>query len=265
ITQHVRRSLMLSGAVFVTACARGATSGSTSSPTPRSGSRELTPEQQARHALNRLGFGPRPGDVAHVAAMGVDRWIDTQLRSAAPDTFAERVLASLETQRKQVFELIADNPEPGEVIQGIGRRRAAAGIMQQASATGPAAYTPAESELLRRAQVTAQQLGGQITAARLLRAVASERQLQEVMTDFWENHFSVFVGKSPNRFSIVEYDRDVIRPRALGKFRDLLGAVAKSPQMLFYLDNWQSGVDALHPNIDEERIEARRVANTSDP
>ena len=96
-------------------------------------------------------------------------------------------------------------------------------------------------------------------AARVLRAVASERQLwQEVMTDFWENHFSVFNGKSPNRYALAEYDRVVIRPRALGKFRDLLGAVAKSPEMLFYLDNNQSGVDSLHPNVDEERIESRR-------
>jgi uncharacterized protein (DUF1800 family) len=61
---------------------------------------------------------------------------------------------------------------------------------------------------------------------------------------------------------MVEYDRDVIRPRALGKFRDLVGAVATSPQMLFYLDNWQSGVDSAHPNVVEQRIEARRVANT---
>jgi len=85
------------------------------------------------------------------------------------------------------------------------------------------------------------------------------------MTDFWENHFSVFIGKSPNRYSMVEYDRDVIRPRALGKFRDLLGAVAKSPQMLFYLDNIQSGVDSLHPNIAEQRIEARRQMANADP
>src|SRR5207302_627622 len=128
----------------------------------------------------------------------------------------------------------------------------------------PVAFDPTDSLLLRRSQQTAQQLAGQIVVARVVRAMASERQLQEVLTDFWENHFSVFLGKSPNRYSMVEYDRDVIRPRALGKFRDLLGAVAKSPQMLFYLDNWQSGVDSLHPNLDEARVEERRMMS-ADP
>ena len=109
-------------------------------------------------------------------------------------------------------------------------------------------YSSADSALLRRAQQTAGQLTNEILAAPLVRAVASERQLQEVMTSFWENHFSVYLQKSPNRYSMVEYDRDVIRPRALGKFRDLLGAVAKSPQMLFYLDNYQSSVDSAAPH-----------------
>ena len=85
-------------------------------------------------------------------------------------------------------------------------------------------------------------LVGDVQAAKLARAVMSERQLQEVMTDFWENHFSVYRGKGQTRIFIPAYDRDVIRPRALGRFRDLLGAVAKSPAMLFYLDQFQSAV-----------------------
>ena len=74
----------------------------------------------------------------------------------------------------------------------------------------------------------------------MLRAVYSERQLQEVLTDFWFNHFNVDARKGRDRFLLTEYERDVIRPRVLGKFRDLLGATAKSPAMLFYLDNWMS-------------------------
>src|SRR5689334_16768794 len=77
----------------------------------------------------------------------------------------------------------------------------------------------------------------------------SERQLQEVMVDFWENHFTVFSGKGQTRWYIPSYDRDVIRPNALGHFRDLLGAVAKSPAMLFYLDQWQSAADSAHPTL----------------
>jgi uncharacterized protein (DUF1800 family) len=83
-------------------------------------------------------------------------------------------------------------------------------------------------------------VGGELTEAKLLRAVYSERQLEAVMTDFWYNHFNVFIGKGPDRYMITAYERDVIRPHVLGKFKDLLVATAKSPAMLFYLDNWES-------------------------
>ena len=87
---------------------------------------------------------------------------------------------------------------------------------------------------------------GELAQAKLLRDIYSERQLDEVMTDFWYNHFNVFVGKGPDHYMITAYERDVIRPHALGKFKDLLIATAKSPAMLFYLDNWQS----IGPNSD---------------
>ncbi len=83
-------------------------------------------------------------------------------------------------------------------------------------------------------------VGGELAQAKLLRAIYSGRQLEEVMTDFWFNHFNVFIGKGPDRYMITAYERDAIRPHALGKFKDLLMATAKSPAMLFYLDNWQS-------------------------
>ncbi len=89
-------------------------------------------------------------------------------------------------------------------------------------------------------------VGGELSSAKLLRAIYSERQLDEVMTDFWYNHFNVFIGKGPDRYMITAYERDVIRPHALGKFKDLLVATAKSPAMLFYLDNWES----VGPNSD---------------
>ncbi|HEY1938113.1 MAG TPA: DUF1800 domain-containing protein, partial [Candidatus Angelobacter sp.] len=81
---------------------------------------------------------------------------------------------------------------------------------------------------------------GELAEAKLLRAIYSDRQLDEVMTDFWFNHFNVFIGKGPDRYMVNAYERDVIRPHALGKFKDILAATAKSPAMLFYLDNWQS-------------------------
>jgi uncharacterized protein (DUF1800 family) len=220
---------------------------------------ELTRDEAIQQVLNRLTFGPRPGDPAYVASMGLDRWIDRQLDPASiPDTLAERVLGALETQHKRAWELIADHPDPQEVQARLNQLSAARG-------DPIVTYSPGDSALLRRAQQTAGQLANEMLAAPLIRAVASERQVQEVMTSFWENHFSVYLQKSPNRYSMVEYDRDVIRPHALGKFRDLLGAVAKSPQMLFYLDNYRSSVDSAHPTIDEERIEARRARLANDP
>jgi uncharacterized protein (DUF1800 family) len=84
-------------------------------------------------------------------------------------------------------------------------------------------------------------VGGEVSQAKLLRAIYSERQLDEVMTDFWFNHFNIFINKGqPERYMITAYERDVIREHALGKFKDLLVATAKSPAMMFYLDNWQS-------------------------
>ena len=86
----------------------------------------------------------------------------------------------------------------------------------------------------------------QYLGAKLTRAVIADHPLQELMTDFWENHFSVFRGKMPTQFMLLEYDRDVIRPNARGELRDLLEAVAHSSAMLYYLDNFQSVRDSMH-------------------
>ena len=258
----IRTRLLSAVLISLAAACASNTTFTPASPASSPGAGELTRDEQARHVLNRLAFGPRPGEVARVASMGVDKWIAWQLSpTSVSDAEAERLLSSLETQRKQAFELIADHPNPQEINQLFAMRRAAEnGVVAASNVT-----SPSDSALLRRAATVVSQLSAQIRTARTLRAVASERQLLEVMTDFWENHFSVYIGKSPNNYSIVEYDRDVIRPRALGKFRDLLGAVAKSPQMLYYLDNYQSSVDSLHPNVIEQRIEARRQLASADP
>src|SRR5207244_10305509 len=95
----------------------------------------------------------------------------------------------------------------------------------------------------------AQFLTGELQMSRILRAVYSERQLQEVMVDFWTNHFNVFAGKGADRWLLTSYDRDTIRPNTLGKFYDLLLADAQSPAMLFYLDNFQS----VSPNVSTQR------------
>jgi uncharacterized protein (DUF1800 family) len=229
------------------------TTPSGSSPTPvvvvaPTEPREQTADQQVQQVLNRLGFGARPGDVAKVRAMGVDEWIALQL---APDHIedgaADRVLASYEMLGRPTRDLVGMY-EQGQIAIRQQQKRMA----QQGDTSGK---KDMRAELLKdnpelRNQIRQnQRILGDVQSAKLARAVSSERQLQEVMTDFWENHFTVFAGKGLVRIFIPAYDRDVIRPQALGKFRDLLGAVAKSPAMLFYLDQWQSAADSMHPTL----------------
>jgi uncharacterized protein (DUF1800 family) len=99
---------------------------------------------------------------------------------------------------------------------------------------------PKQKETLQAMNNPQSVVTDELLQAKVLRAVYSERQLEEVMTDFWFNHFNVYVGKGPDRLMLANYEQDVIRPRAMGRFEDLLVATAKSPAMLFYLDNWLS-------------------------
>jgi uncharacterized protein (DUF1800 family) len=101
-------------------------------------------------------------------------------------------------------------------------------------------FTPEQREAFQALGYPPSVAVGELQQAKLLRAIYSERQLQEVMTDFWFNHFNVFLNKDADQHYTTSYERDVIRPHALGKFRDLLIATARSPAMLFYLDNWTS-------------------------
>lgn len=181
----------------------------------------LTPEQLPGHVLNRLAFGPRPGDLALLGQMGVQRYIDAQLDPASipmPAALAAR-LDALET---------ANQPAGA----ALGAFLAVRGQVKEDSE---------EARQQRRAVL--QRMGQQAAAARLLRAVDSPRQLQEVMVDFWFNHFNVYAGKGVDRALVANYERDAIRPYALGSFRDLLDATAKHPAMLYYLDNWVSTAD----------------------
>src|SRR6185369_10643116 len=114
--------------------------------------------------------------------------------------------------------------------------------------------TPEQMQLARQERAIVLELSQQ----KILRAVYSERQLEEVMTDFWFNHFNVFANKGATQQYLTEYERDTIRPRVLGKFRDLLGATAKSPAMLFYLDNWQSA-DPNGPHLPDNAGRPRMV------
>lgn len=211
-------------------------------------SREQTADQQVHHVLNRLAFGARPGDVAAVRAMGVDVWIARQLEpERINDGATDSFLANFKTLGKSGEQLLADYPPPGAALAKL---RASGGMVSAADSIKLAEQGRQSYAFL-----------GEIASSRVARAVMSERQLDEVMVDFWENHFNVFAGKDRTRYFLQEYDANVIRPHALGKFRDLLGAVAKSPAMLYYLDNWQSVADSGRPTLETtRRMAALRTA-----
>jgi uncharacterized protein (DUF1800 family) len=270
----------------------------------------LADDQKIAHALNRLTFGPRPGDFEQIQAMGLKKWIDLQLH---PDRIAENPdlatkLAPLDTLRMTPLELAWRYPPPqlikdmvdGKIpfpkdpetlamidnavrrikskqgnesdekptLENVGlteeqqrilRRGAPAeklkvfdGLLDEQkdqvleAMPQPARiglFSVAPPDLRRRIQKS----GGpqfvitqDLMEAKLLRAIYSNRQLDEVLTDFWYNHFNVFLDKGADRYLVGSYERDVIRPHVLGKFEDLLVATAQSPAMLFYLDNVQS-------------------------
>ena len=200
-----------------------------------SSAREQDAAQQVAHVLSRLAFGAKPGDAARVQAVGVDKWIDRQLHpERIPDVATEQFLSRYETLAMSSAELYREFP-PAALVRNAARRDSLqrSGRMTRADTM----------QLLQQAR-RSNQFVAELTSSRVARAVMTERQLQEVMVDFWENHFTVFAGKGQTRYYLMSYDRDVIRPNALGKFRTLLGAVAKSPAMLFYLDNVQSVADS---------------------
>ncbi|HWB48158.1 MAG TPA: DUF1800 domain-containing protein [Stellaceae bacterium] len=185
---------------------------------PPAGLAETPPDRQVIHILNRMAFGPTAEDVAHVEAIGIDRYIDEQLHPETitePPALTER-LAGLDTLKLNPAELFR---EYGPILPGMN---------------GGVRPTPEEQKARRRrAQIIVQQAQD----ARVWRALYGKRQLQEVMVDFWFNHFNIFAGKGLDHLWVGRFEADAIRPHALGHFRDLLLATAHSPAMLFYLDN----------------------------
>jgi uncharacterized protein (DUF1800 family) len=197
-------------------------------------------EQKIMHVLNRLGFGARPGDVDKVKAMGLQKYIDRQLNpTSIDDSAAEAKVKALDVFDPSTAELFAKYPNPGALLQQLeGRKRGQPGTANPAgNDAGPAARATAkDAGALREIRPKA---GGTRSCRRssptefFARRIPSG-QLQEVMVDFWQNHFNVFAGKAAVRWYIPSYERDVLRPNALGNFKDLLIGTAQHPAMLFY-------------------------------
>jgi uncharacterized protein (DUF1800 family) len=192
----------------------------------------LTPRDSAAHALNRLAYGPRPGEIERVARFGVMRWIDAQL---APDKIDDATLAG----REREFDVLTyDRGDLAALYAEVQRAR------QQRKRMGDTtADKPDDSPVA----VKGRRFAAQFQQLAVVRAALSERQLYEVMVDFWTNHFNVYFAKGADRFLTPDYIEHTIRPHAMGKFADLLIATAQSPAMLFYLDNWESVAPGAEP------------------
>src|SRR5580658_1252810 len=313
---------------------------------PASATPQMDDQKRAVHALNRLTFGPRPGDVDHVLAIGVDKWIDQQLHPEKIDDSAlDARLAPFRTLHMDTREIVENFPSE-QMIKAVAdgkqslpsdplrravyqaqldryqdkqeRKQEAAkndsaadksdkitdderARRQQAHADADQkiedlldmppdqrmravlkmspedqlaltsslqgdkrgefleGMNPRQRETVEAIDHPQQVVNNELVEGKLLRAIYSDRQLQEVMTDFWFNHFNVFIGKGVDHYLLTSYERDVIRPHALGKFEDLLVATAQSPAMLFYLDNWLS----VGPNSDVANRIPKRANNQS--
>jgi len=263
---------------------------------------ELSADEAVLHALNRLAYGPRPGDVERVKQQGLAKWIDQQLKpKSIDDSAVEARLTGYPTLQMSSAELIAQYPNPKRVAKQAGvtkeefkqqqavQKDADAGItamvqeMQAKESGGKGesdtnvsaatdtpspmklnVATPGKRDMLsvdpnvvpkaiaddsRRPQRVVEELA----MAKVTRAVYSERQLQQVMSDFWFNHFNVYAGKGEVKWYLTGYERDVIQPHTLGKFKDLVTATAKSPAMLFYLDNFLSADPSAAARQAQER------------
>jgi uncharacterized protein (DUF1800 family) len=264
--------------------------GQTTNPRAGSKQSRMTEDQRIAHVLSRLTFGARPGDFERVKAMGVDAFIAQQLDPDALDdqtTLAKLgKLPTLGLAQPVIFEQYtppkptpSPSPKPadkaiapaqnanapigaekiardkmtamlaGENMKSAESMQKPAGVSQKEEGNKMPALpvaTPKPTPTPKNPQMVVTEL----QRAALMRAVYSERQLYEVMVNFWENHFSIYSFKDDDRYLMTSYDRDTIRPFAMGRFRDLLGATAHSPAMLYYLDNWRSSVPRPYPAKD---------------
>jgi uncharacterized protein (DUF1800 family) len=209
-------------------------------------------EATIAHVFNRLGYGARPGDIEKVRQVGVINYIEQQLH---PERIADGALeAKLEPFTTLRISQSALAREYFIPAQQARRQQKPAETPNEPDAAMEG-QKPVQRMQLSPALMKARQVMVELDEQKLLRAAYSQRQLQEVLTDFWFNHFNVYAAKGADRQLLTAYERDVIRPNVLGSFGTLLGAVAHSPAMLFYLDNWMStDPNGLHlTNRDEMR------------
>lgn len=218
----------------------------------------LTEREAAEHLLGRLSFGARPRAVEKLLAMGLDEWVLQQLEQSLPDTELEKRLMGYDALSLDNETIVNTYLNAGQVVRMMQRK----GTLSKDS-MAKLEKADYRKDLLKLMQEQGlkppQELNRQLVAQKLIRAVYSENQLQEVMTDFWFNHFNVSVTKGQSQPYVLTYERDAIRPHTLGKFESLLKVTAQHPAMLYYLDNASSGSDNNEMN---QRIKKMVPANS---
>ena len=248
---HITKLIRIVAAMLVSVAPIGVSAQKSGAKSPaktviaRSDVRELPGDQQIIQALNRLTFGAKPGDILKVRAIGLDNWINQQLRpEKINDDAMSAFVGNYSALSQNQNDLLGQYAEQQRARQQVRREK-----VDSTRAMSAADSIALRQQLQQRFNLT-RQVVTQLQSSRVARAVASERQLQEVMTDFWENHFNIYAQKGgPEPYYLTDFDQNVIRPRALGKFRDLLEAVSQSPAMLFYLDNARSMADSSRPTL----------------
>ncbi len=214
---------------------------------------DLTEDEAITHALDRLGYGARPGDIERIRKLGLEKWIAGQLHpETLNDKATENRLADYSTLTMSATTLVNEYPQANVAAKRLGITPEEYNKRVQDGLHPPQGERAAPD---KRPQVILNEL----TMAKLTRAIYSERQLQEQLTDFWFNHFNIFANKDQDIFLVGAYERDAIRPHTLGKFRDMLGATAHSPAMLIYLDNWLSADPAAIERAKHATPEQKRA------
>jgi len=207
----------------------------------------LDAQAAAEAALNRVAFGPRPGEAERLASGGLVNWLESQLDADLPETMLETRLADIPAAHLGAIETMYRYPDLGKIY---AHARHAYDLIPPRGSPQDSDWVKRKIDKFRLEQGYQNQdevLYPELTGQKILRAVLASNQLREILTDFWFNHFYVSFTKYSARVWILAYERDVIRPNVLGSFRTLLGATAHHPAMLFYLDNNQSVAGAGVP------------------
>ena len=224
---------------------------------------QLTEDEAILQALDRLAYGPREGDVERIRQIGLEKWIDQQLNYNSIDDSAVRAkLSEFKTLKMSSENLLYKYPPPNQVAKREGLTPEE--FRQQYQQKMQAKRQELRQEGTDPAMIQYETMPGpqriqtELDLATVDRAIYSNRQLYEVMCNFWFNHFNVNANKGADRWLLTSYVQNTIRPHAMGKFEDLVTATAKSPAMLFYLDNWLSADPIAFQHMQQEIAQRRR-------